>query len=100
MLTITSPSFTQGDRLPRNHTVDGANLAPPLTFEGVPRGTKSLALLVEDPDAPDPAAPQRIFTHWIVYDLQPSTPALAPGADRDGLPAGAKRGLNDAGRLG
>lgn len=97
MLTIHSPSFRHGDRIPRNHTADGANLAPPLSFDGVPPGTKSLALVVEDPDAPDPAAPQKIFAHWIVYNLQPSTRGLPLGADRDGLPPGARAGRNDFG---
>jgi hypothetical protein len=97
MFTITSPSFGHGDRIPRTHTAEGANLSPPLAFAGVPPGSKSLALIVEDPDAPDPAAPQRIFVHWIVYQLQPSTPGLPLGADREGLPAGARPGRNDFG---
>jgi Raf kinase inhibitor-like YbhB/YbcL family protein len=100
MLRISSPSFGHGGSIPRNHTADGADLAPPLAIEGVPPGTKSLALIVEDPDAPDPAAPQRIFVHWIVYDMQPSTRSLPLGADRDGLPAGSRQGRNDFGVTG
>lgn len=100
MFRISSPSFGHGDRIPRNHTADGANIAPPLTIQGVPPGTRSLALVVEDPDAPDPAAPLRLFTHWIVYDLQPSTRSLPLGADRGALPAGARAGRNDFGTSG
>lgn len=85
--------------MPRKYTADGANISPPLTWSGVPEGTKSLALIVEDPDAPDPAAPQRIFTHWIVYNIEPSTSGLPPGVDRDGLPVGAREGRNDFGAL-
>ena len=65
-LTLSSPSFEQGGVIPANHTADGANLAPALAWDGVPSGTKSLALLVEDPDAPDTIAPVRTFTHYIV----------------------------------
>lgn len=98
-MQITSPSFAHGDWIPRNHTADGANLSPPLSFSGVPPGARSLALLVEDPDAPDPAAPRTIFVHWIVYNLQPSTRGLPLGADRGGLPPGARPGRNDFGGL-
>ncbi len=99
-MTLTSPSFGHGETIPMNHTSDGANLAPALAWAGVPPGAKSLALLVDDPDAPDPAAPQRTFTHWIVYNLPASAGGLALGADRSGLPSGAKHGRNDFGRLG
>ena len=71
-MKISSPSFGHGDIIPRAHTIDGTNRSPPLAWEDVPARAKSLALVVEDPDAPDPAAPQRIFAHWIVYNLNPA----------------------------
>jgi Raf kinase inhibitor-like YbhB/YbcL family protein len=100
MLTLTSPSFGHGDLIPRNHTADGLNRSPPLTWTEVPAGTRSLALVVEDPDAPDPAAPQRIFTHWIIYNLPPTPGHLALAASRERLPAGAQAGRNDFGQTG
>ena len=96
-LTITSPDFPDHGELPSRHSLDGGNHSPRLTWTEVPAGTRSLALIVEDPDVPDPRAPKRIFTHWIVYDLPPDTPGL-PEAVRDGaLPPGANEGRNDAG---
>jgi Raf kinase inhibitor-like YbhB/YbcL family protein len=100
MMTLTSPSFGHGDLIPKIHAADGPNRSPPLTWADPPQGTKSLALLVEDPDAPDPAAPQRIFAHWVVYNLPPSAGYLALGANRDGLPTGARPGRNDFGKIG
>jgi len=95
MLTLTSPSFGHGDLIPRSHTSDGANRSPPLTWEGVPAGARSLALVVEDPDAPDPAAPHRIFAHWLVFNLPPQVDGLAMAAGRTGLPRGARLGRNE-----
>jgi Raf kinase inhibitor-like YbhB/YbcL family protein len=99
-MTLTSPSFGHGEAIPRNHTADGAGLSPAITWSGLPPGTKSLALVVEDPDAPDPMAPQRTFCHWIVYNIQPATTGLALGANRGALPGGVRQGLNDAGHVG
>jgi Raf kinase inhibitor-like YbhB/YbcL family protein len=95
MLTLTSPTIGHGDLIPRNHTSDGQNRSPTLAWSGVPAGARSLALVVEDPDAPDPAAPQRIFAHWLVYNLPATSAGLGPG-----LPAGARLGRNDFGHLG
>lgn len=96
-MELSSPSFGEGDRIPVNHTADGANLSPPLAWSGVPPAAKSLLLLVEDPDAPDPAAPQRTFVHWIVFNLDPSMRGLDLGASSGGLPPGARQGRNDFG---
>jgi Raf kinase inhibitor-like YbhB/YbcL family protein len=98
-VNVTSSSFGYGEDIPQSHTADGENLSPPLAWEGVPPQAKSLALVVEDPDAPDPAAPRKTFAHWLVYNLQPSAGGLARGADRSGLPQGAREGRNDFGRL-
>jgi Raf kinase inhibitor-like YbhB/YbcL family protein len=99
MLTLTSPSFGHGDLIPRSHTSDGVNRSPPLTWDGVPAGARSLALVVEDPDAPDPAAPQRIFAHWLVFNLPPQSDGLVLAASQARLPRGAHVGRNDFGVL-
>jgi Raf kinase inhibitor-like YbhB/YbcL family protein len=100
MMTLSSPSFGHGDLIPRNHTADGLNRSPPLTWSNPPAGTRSLALLVEDPDAPDPAAPQRIFAHWLVYNLPAGSDHLMMAASREDLPPGTVVGRNDFGQIG
>jgi Raf kinase inhibitor-like YbhB/YbcL family protein len=99
-MRIESPAFAPLGAIPRDYTCDGADRSPPLRWSGVPEGAKSLALIVEDPDAPDPAKPQRIYTHWVLYDLPPSTEGLAEGVDSSALPPGTREGLNDAGKTG
>ena len=96
---ITSSAFTAGGAIPSRYTCEGANISPPLGWS-VPAGTKSLALIVDDPDAPDPAAPQMTWVHWVLYDLPPDTTRLNEGARSEELPTGAKEGLNDWKRTG
>lgn len=92
---LSSPAFDDGGDIPILHTCDGENISPPLTWTGVPEGAKTLALIIEDPDAPDPAAPQRVFTHWLLYNISPQVGEIAAGASTGKLPAGAQEGLND-----
>lgn len=99
-LTISSPAFTDGGRIPREHTCEGADSSPPLTWNGVPPGTASLALIVDDPDAPDPAAPRMTYVHWVLYNLPPDLDALPVALRTDQLPEGAGSGLNDWGLPG
>lgn len=94
-LTLSSPEFDSEHSIPARFTCEGDNVSPALRWTGVPEEAQTLALLVEDPDAPDPAAPQRIFTHWIVYNIPPDASGLVENADRDGLPRGARAGKND-----
>lgn len=94
-LTLTSPAFKQGGKIPSSYTCEGDDVSPPLVFEDVPQGTKSLALVIDDPDAPDPKAPQRVWVHWVVFNLPPETKELAENASAAGLPAGAVQGVND-----
>jgi Raf kinase inhibitor-like YbhB/YbcL family protein len=94
-LTLTSPAFTAGASIPAIYTCDGGNVSPPLSWTGVPPGTKSLALIVDDPDAPDPAAPQRTWVHWVVYDIPPDAAGLPQGVGPHALPRGARMGAND-----
>jgi Raf kinase inhibitor-like YbhB/YbcL family protein len=96
--TIESPAFAANGEIPSKYTCEGDDVSPPLRWSGVPPSAKSLALVVDDPDAPDPRAPQRVWVHWVVYDLPPSTQALAEGAKGAELPPTAKVGKNDWGR--
>lgn len=99
-LTIRSAAFEDGGEIPIRHTCEGAELSPPLAWTGVPGGARSLALVVDDPDAPDPAAPQRTWVHWVLYDLPPDVGGLGEGLHHGALPAGAREGLNDWRRTG
>jgi hypothetical protein len=94
-LTLSSPAFEPLGAIPKRHTCDGEDGSPPLAWTGVPPGTKSLALIVDDPDAPDPAAPKLVWVHWVLYDLPPGTTALAGGLTAKRLPPGTLEGLND-----
>jgi len=99
-LKLTSSAFGDGAAIPRDHTCDGADTSPPLAWEGLPAGTRSLVLIVDDPDAPDPAAPKMTWVHWILYNLPPAAHGLASGVSDAGLPPGTKQGLNDWKRTG
>jgi len=99
-LIITSPSFMHGREIPARHTCDGLNVSPPLSWTGVPAGTKSLALIVDDPDAPDPNAPRMTWVHWVLYNIPPSASGLPENAMMDVLPSGALQGMNDWKHLG
>src|SRR5262245_59237845 len=94
-LTLTSSAFEPGGAIPSKYTCEGDNVSPPLAFGGAPAGTKSLALIVDDPDAPDPKAPKRVWVHWLVYNLPPDSQGLPENASCAGLPGGATAGLSD-----
>jgi Raf kinase inhibitor-like YbhB/YbcL family protein len=95
-LTLTSSTFTHGGEIPSRCTCEGEELAPALAWAGVPPGARSLALIVDDPDAPDPAAPKRTYVHWVLYNLPAGTGAVPEGATSGALPAGTREGLNDS----
>jgi Raf kinase inhibitor-like YbhB/YbcL family protein len=97
-LNITSAAFAAGGPIPAVYTCEGKDISPPLSWSGLPAGTKSLALIVDDPDAPDPAAPKRVWVHWVLYNLPPTVTGL-PEAVAD-LPAGTREGTNDWKRTG
>jgi Raf kinase inhibitor-like YbhB/YbcL family protein len=94
-LAISSPAFSPGASIPPKYTCEGGDVAPELRFSGIPQQAKSLALIVEDPDAPDPAAPQRTFVHWVVYDIPPDAGAIPESPHGKSLPRGAHAGAND-----
>jgi Raf kinase inhibitor-like YbhB/YbcL family protein len=96
-LTLTSASFEPQGEIPAKHTCEGGDVAPELSWSGVPDGTKSLALVVDDPDAPDPSAPRMTWVHWVLYNLPPTAARLPEGG---ALPAGTQQGLNDWKRTG
>lgn len=92
-LQLSSPTFAANAKIPKRQTCEGQDVAPALAWSGVPASAKSLALIVDDPDAPDPAAPKTTWVHWVVYDLPPTTSGLAEGASW--LPEGTRVGAND-----
>ncbi len=99
-LTITSPAFAHNGEIPKKYTCDGDDVSPALAWAGVPEGTKSLALIVDDPDAPDPAAPQMTWVHWVLYNIPPDATALSEAVAPTALPAGTREGPNDWNRTG
>lgn len=92
---ITSPAFADHGEIPGRFTCEGADISPALHWSGTPPSTQSFALIVEDPDAPDPDAPQRTWVHWVVYDIPAHANGLPENVAAHGLPGGAKRGIND-----
>jgi Raf kinase inhibitor-like YbhB/YbcL family protein len=97
-LTIRSPAFSHEGAIPTRYTCEGEDISPALEWRSAPDATASLALLVEDPDAPDPLAPQTIFTHWLLYNLPPESSGLVENVGPETLPRGARIGENDFGR--
>ncbi len=100
-MEISSPAFTDHGMMPSRFTCEGEDVSPELVIRGVPADAKSLALIVDDPDAPDPAAPRMIWTHWVLYNLPPDTTTIPEGArPGHGLPASVREGRNDWGEPG
>lgn len=97
-LKLTSPVFAHAGAIPSRYACEGQDVSPPLAWSGVPPEAKSLALIVDDPDAPDPAAPKMTWVHWVLYNMPPGTDELAEAATQ--LPAGTLSGLNDWHRTG
>ena len=98
--TLRSAAFRAGEEIPAVHTCDGRDVAPPLQWSGAPTGTKSFVLIVDDPDAPDPAAPKRTYVHWVLYDIPASATSLVEGVTSAGLAVGTREGVNDWDRTG
>jgi Raf kinase inhibitor-like YbhB/YbcL family protein len=95
--TIGSRVFGNLDSIPSLYTCEGSDISPPLEWTNAPPETKCFALVVQDPDAPDPMHPQRVWTHWILYNIPATTNYLAEGLTK--LPSGTRNGLNDWGHL-
>ena len=92
-MKLESTAFAEGGKIPIRYTGEGDDLSPPLSWSGVPPGTKSLVLIVDDPDAPDPAAPKMVWVHWLLYNIPPSMTGFSEGMDKP--PRGIDEGLND-----
>jgi Raf kinase inhibitor-like YbhB/YbcL family protein len=88
-MQISSPAFSNGADIPTKHTCDGEDVAPPLEWSGVPKQSKSIAVICDDPDAPSGT-----FTHWVVYDIPASTQRLAERTST------GKAGVNSFGKTG
>lgn len=99
-LTLTSTAFEGGQLIPAVHTCEGSDISPPLAWLDVPPAAKSLALIVDDPDAPDPAAPQRTWVHWVLYNIPPGASGLPEAAREGERPTGTLDGTNDWKRVG
>lgn len=97
-LVLRSKAFNDKGEIPAKHTSDGPDVSPPLEWSGAPKGTKSFALIVDDPDAPDPKAPKMTWVHWVLFDIPASVSSLEEGVKK--LPAGTHEGVNDWKRTG
>ncbi len=95
-MQIASTAFVDGGEMPAKFTCEGSDVSPQISFSGVPAGAKSLVLIVDDPDAPDPAAPKLTWVHWVLFNLPPDTTELAEGVAS--FPAGTNEGVNDFNR--
>lgn len=100
IMRLSSTAFDQGGSIPSMFTCDGEGISPALVWSSVPGKTKSLALIVEDPDAPDPASPQRIWVHWVLYNVPPSAAGLPQDVRSQNFPCGTLEGINDWERTG
>ena len=96
-LKITSSAFQQGGSIPAKYTCEGQDVSPPLAWAGALGSARSIAMIVDDPDAPDPAKPERVYVHWVAYNI-PVGASLAENASKSGMPKGAVQGKNDWGK--
>jgi len=95
-IKVTSSAFAEGGLIPAKYTCDGSDISPPLQWDSVPEGTRTIALISDDPDAP-----MGTWVHWVLFNLPAETRELAENVPPDGtLPNGAKQGLSDFGKIG
>jgi Raf kinase inhibitor-like YbhB/YbcL family protein len=99
-LTLTSSAFSQNGSIPAQYTCEGSDISPDLSWTDIPPKTKSLVLIVDDPDAPDPAAPRLTWVHWVLYNIPATATGMPQAVAAKALPAGTKEGLNDWKRTG
>jgi len=98
--TLSSRAFSHDASIPSRFTCEGEDVAPDLAWSNLPPGTRSLALIVDDPDAPDPAAPKLTWVHWVLYTIPSSATGLPTAVTSADLPGGTLEGLNDWKRTG
>jgi len=95
-LSISSPAFGEGDKIPSEYTCEGQGISPQLDWDGIPEEAKSLALIVDDPDAPDGT-----FTHWVIFNIPPDNNGLSEALPlTPKLSDGSVQGDNDFGKIG
>ncbi|WP_455366566.1 YbhB/YbcL family Raf kinase inhibitor-like protein [Kaarinaea lacus] len=99
-MKLSTDAFANNAEIPDTYTCEGGDLSPHLLWEGVPAEAQSFALIVDDPDAPDPDAPKMTWVHWVLYNIPASVHELAQGIDDAELPAGTLQGVNDWRRTG
>ena len=99
-IALTSAAFDHDGAIPATYTCQGKDMSVPLAWSGLPPGTRSLALIVDDPDAPDPAAPRMTWVHWVLYNIPPTAAGLGEAVKSEALPKGTLEGRNDWGRTG
>ncbi len=99
-LILKSPDFIHQGEIPKAFTCDGNDSSPALSWSGLPQQTKSLVLIVDDPDAPDPAKPKMAWVHWVLYNIPPTATGLPKAVADADLPAGTQQGKNDWKRTG
>lgn len=99
-LVLGSSAFVNDGQIPSQYTCEGLDVSPELHWSEVPEQTKSLALIVDDPDAPDPKAPQMTYVHWVLYNIPVSLTGLPEALSENTLPSGVMQGKNDWQRLG
>ena len=95
-LHLGSAAFSEGESIPMRFTCSGENISPPLTWSGVPKAAKSIALICDDPDAP-----ARTWIHWVLFNISPTVEGLPEAVPaKDTLSGGAQQGMNDFGQVG
>lgn len=99
-MTLRSSAFPAYATMDARYSCEGDDISPALSWSGIPEETRSLALIVDDPDAPDPAAPITPWVHWVLYNLPPELDGLPEASGADNLPHGAVEGINDWKRTG
>ncbi len=99
-LSLSSTAFAAGSPIPGRYTCEGEDVSPPLAWTGAPAGIRSFALIVDDPDAPDPRAPRMTWVHWVLYNLPADCAGLPEDVQAADLPAGTRQGRNDWRRVG
>lgn len=99
-MQISSSAFKANQAIPKQYTCDDKDISPPLTWTGIPDQARSLVLIVDDPDAPDPAAPRMVYVHWVLYNLPVTATGLGEAITSKALPAGTCEGINDWKRSG
>lgn len=99
-MKLTSPTFTEGGKIPSKYTCDGQNINPPLTFSDVPAKAKSLVLIMDDPDIPETAKKNfnvSVWDHWVVFNIPPETREISEGKNPLGILGKNTRGNNTYG---